>query len=114
MMRKKRKSPQAALTDIAFLLLLFFFILAIEAPQYALAKAQQVEVIDPSSIPIIELLESSLLLDHKPIQLAEIPYQKQYILKTAQDTPYKDIQPIIDHLTNLGVEKLSCLVKEAP
>lgn len=113
-MRKKRPSPPAALTDIAFLLLLFFLILAIEAPQYTLPKAQQVEIVDTSSIPTIEILDSTLLLDNTTIALEDIPYQKQYILKTGQDTPYRLIQPIMDHLTELGVEKLSCLVEEAP
>lgn len=114
MMRKKRPSPPAALTDIAFLLLLFFLILAIEAPHYTLPKAQQAEVIDASLIPTIELIGTTLLLDDNMIALEEIPYQKQYILKTGQDTPYGLIQPLMDHLTELGVEKLSCLVEEAP
>lgn len=111
-MRKKRPSPPAALTDIAFLLLLFFLILAIEAPQYALPKATQVEIIDTSSIPTIELIGATLLLDDTIIELDDIPYQTHYILKTAQDTPYRLIQPIIDYLSELGVEKLSCLVEE--
>lgn len=112
-MRKKRSKSSAALTDIAFLLLLFFMILAIESSHHAYPADQQSLIIDVDSLPALELRHSILTLDNKVIELNDIPYQEQYILKASEDTPYRLIHPIIDHLIELGVDTLSCLTVES-
>jgi biopolymer transport protein ExbD len=111
-MRKRRTRSPATLTDIAFLLLLFFLILAVETPNYPLPEAQQPHDITHQDLPTLEVKGTTVLLGSNPIEIKDIAYQDHYILKTSKETPYGIIHPIINHLTEMGVVTLSLLVQE--
>ncbi|WP_332446052.1 biopolymer transporter ExbD [Sphaerochaeta sp.] len=114
-MRKQRPTPPSALSDIAFLLLLFFLIMAITSVQtpVPLDPAQaQAKSFDTSDLPVLLVAkDGSLYLDGNPVRLEELPNNRRYALLSDASTPYATIHPIIEALRKQGVQTLSCIVE---
>lgn len=114
-MRKKRTTPPTALTDIAFLLLLFFLILAVSTRQVAIPiepATGEAVVQDLKDIPILLVgSDGSLFLDNKPVLLDSIPTSDSYTLLADKETPFSVLSPIIEHLKQQGIKTLHCVVE---
>ncbi|MPM23241.1 hypothetical protein SDC9_69706 [bioreactor metagenome] len=115
-MRKKRPTPPSALTDIAFLLLLFFLIMAITSFQTpvpldpAQAKAQK---IDLSIIPTLYIAkDGKIYQEGRLITIEQVEEKPSYSLLADRATGFSTIHPIIEALKNKGVETLHLLVEE--
>ncbi len=105
----------SAMSDIAFLLLLFFIILAVvsvqTSPPITPATAEGVtDFLKTSSIISIDK-EGNFYLDNQEVRLDSIPHQKQYALLAHRDSPYSMISPLIDYLSKEGSVVLVCLVE---
>ncbi|NLE14291.1 MAG: hypothetical protein GX626_00290 [Spirochaetales bacterium] len=115
-MRKKRPTTPSALTDIAFLLLLFFLIMAITSFQtpVPLDPAQaQAQNIDLSTIPTLYIAkDGKLYQDGKLITIESIDTGARFALLADKATEFGSIHPIIEALQNKGVETLHLLVEE--
>ncbi|MGE4526458.1 MAG: biopolymer transporter ExbD [Sphaerochaeta sp.] len=115
-MRKKRPTPPSALTDIAFLLLLFFLIMAITSFQtpVPLDPAQaQAQEIDLSTIPTLYIAKTGeLYQEGKPTTIESIEADTSYALLADKATEFSAIHPIIEALKSKGVATLHLLVEE--
>jgi len=117
-MRKKRTTPPSALTDIAFLLLLFFLIMAITSHQSpipltpAQTSAQKMDLKDIPTLLVSQ--DGQLFLDGTPINLEALPSESTYALLADRNTPFSVLFPLIEHLREQGTETLHCLVEEKP
>lgn len=115
-MRKKRPTPPSALTDIAFLLLLFFLIMAITSFQtpVPLNPAQtQGQTIDLANIPTIFIAKNGeVYQEGKRITLDMLEKKSVYALLADKETAYGALHPIIEELKAKGVETLHLLVEE--
>jgi biopolymer transport protein ExbD len=118
MNRKYRQDPNSTITDIAFLLLLFFLILAISTQQTPVpikAASAHAEFLEHTDIPTIVVSDTGeLFLDGSPTTLESIPSKVEYALLADRDTPYEILHPIITFLEKHGVETLYCLVEDHP
>jgi biopolymer transport protein ExbD len=117
-MRKKRTTPPSALTDIAFLLLLFFLIMAITSHQSpvplnpAQTSAQKIDLKDIATLLVSQ--DGQLFLDGNPVILETLPSESTYALLADKNTPFSVLFPIIEYLREQGTETLHCLVEETP
>lgn len=115
-MRKKRPTPPSALTDIAFLLLLFFLIMAITSYQtpVSLDPAQaEGQVVDLTHIPTLFIAENGdIYQEGKRITLDLLEKESVYALLADKATTYGTMHPIIEELKVKGVQTLHLLVEE--
>ncbi|WP_319756267.1 biopolymer transporter ExbD [uncultured Sphaerochaeta sp.] len=118
MNKKYRHGPNSTVTDIAFLLLLFFLILSISTQQTPLplqAASAHAEILEDTDISTIVVSHTGeLFLDGSSIALDSIPRQDTYALLADRNTPYEIIHPIITFLKERGVGTLYCLVEDHP
>lgn len=115
-MRKKRTTPPSALTDIAFLLLLFFLIMAITSVQtpIPLDPAQtQGQRVDLANIPTLFIAKNGDIYQEGALMdLQSIEGNTVYAVLADRATAYTAIHPIIERLKEQGVETLHLLVEE--
>lgn len=115
-MRRKRTPPASALTDIAFLLLLFFLILAVTTRQLpadiSLPHTPSAQKADESSPTLTVSARGKVFLEQEAITIRDIPFSEAYTLIADRDTPFTDIAPVLEHLRSLNVEVLECIVEE--
>lgn len=115
-MRKKRPTPPSALTDIAFLLLLFFLIMAITSFQtpVPLDPAQtQAQKKDLANIPTLFIAKNGdVYYEGRQIDLDMLENNTTYALLADRATEYASIHPVIEILKEKGVEVLHLLVEE--
>ncbi len=118
MNRKYSHGPNSTITDIAFLLLLFFLILAISTQRTPVpieAASTYAEILENTDIPTIVVSNTGeLFLDGSSQDLESIPSQIEYALLADRYTPYEIIHPIIIYLKQRGVERVYCLVEDQP
>ena len=115
-MKRRILRTSSAMTDIAFLLLLFFLIFAITS----LTTPIPIDAADTDwNTPYREqglLLsvssEGSLFLQGKQIEPGEIPHSEVVSMLSDKDTPFSAIAPIIDQLRVSGVETIHCIVEQ--
>ncbi|MDD4574640.1 MAG: biopolymer transporter ExbD [Sphaerochaeta sp.] len=116
-MRKKRFPPPTAMTDIAFLLLLFFLILAISTHllPIPLTPAQGT----PSSVPeeadhlLLVTREGELYYQGNRVIIEEVPLAEEFSLLADKETPFRILGPIIEALKQRGVTTLHCIVEQS-
>jgi len=116
-MRKKRTTPPTAMTDIAFLLLLFFLILAITThtlPEpIQPAQTASSTTYETTDAILMVTPEGTLYYQGKSITLEEIPTTEEISLLADKNTPFKTIAPVIDALKKKGITTLHCIVEES-
>lgn len=115
-MRRKRTPPASAITDIAFLLLLFFLILAVTTRQLptdiSLPHTSSAQKADESTPTLTVSAQGELFLEQEAITIQDIPFSETYTLIADRDTPFTHIAPVLSHLRSLNVEVLECIVEE--
>ncbi len=113
---RRRHLPPSALTDIAFLLLLFFLILSITTRQLPVD-------VDPAltteteqgweELPLLLMSrEGELYLQGKKISLEDIPSENAYSLMADRGTRFSAMYPLIEYLREQEVTTLHCVVEE--
>ena len=115
-MKRRALRTNSAMTDIAFLLLLFFLIFAITS----LTTPIPIDVADTSwntpygeqGMLLVVNSEGKLFLEGNPIELGEIPHSDVVSLLSDRETPFSAMAPIIGQLGLLGVETIHCIVEE--
>lgn len=115
-MKTRALRTNTAMTDIAFLLLLFFLIFAITSLTIPIPvdpadtvwnapyKAQGMLLTVDS--------EGRLFLEGNPIELGQIPLSDSVSLLSDRETPFSAIAPIIGQLGLLGFETIHCIVEQ--
>jgi len=104
------------MTDIAFLLLLFFLIFTITS----LTTPTPIDAADTGwntpygeqGMLLIVNSEGRLFLRGNPIALGEIPHSEVVSLLSDRETPFSAIAPVIGQLGLLGVETIHCIVEQ--
>ncbi|MDY0289702.1 MAG: biopolymer transporter ExbD [Sphaerochaeta sp.] len=116
-MRKKRSPAPTAMTDIAFLLLLFFLILAISTHvlPIPLTPAQSDSSATTDEPPHLLLVSPNgdLYYQGNPTSLDQLPETEEFSLLADKDTPFKKIAPIIKALQEKGITTLHCVVEQS-
>ncbi|WP_320128311.1 biopolymer transporter ExbD [uncultured Sphaerochaeta sp.] len=116
-MRKKRISPSTAMTDIAFLLLLFFLILAISTmlTPIPLEPAQSETTTQAvSNKPVLIIgSDGTLFYENEPIDPAVLPKEEEITLLADKDTPFRLISPVLNALKKNGTTTVHCLVEQS-
>lgn len=117
-MRHKRSFPSASMGDIAFLLLLFFLILAItthtspadikQAQSPSWAELQE-------EYPDVYLTKDGrLFLGDTPVELSSLSFVgNECCLIADRDTPFSKIEPVLSHLKESGTTTIHCMVEGA-
>src|SRR5690554_2817951 len=105
----------SAMSDIAFLLLLFFLILAMAttasslpiAPPHSLASSES------EDHTLILTVDSSgnLFYEQVSISVDEIHFSESVTLLADKETPYGSIDKVIQQLKSSGVKTLHCIVE---
>lgn len=114
-MRKKRSPAPTAMTDIAFLLLLFFLILAISThvlpiPLTLAESATSTTTDEPEHLLVVSS-EGKLYYQEKAVLVEDIPFAEEFSLLADKNTPFKTVGPIIEALKQRGVTTLHCIVE---
>lgn len=114
-MRKKRSTAPTAMTDIAFLLLLFFLILAISTHVLPIplnpAQSETSSLTDEPENLLLVSTDGDLYYQGKAVLLEDLPTTDEFSLLADKDTPFKTIAPIIKALKEKGVTTLHCIVE---
>lgn len=114
-MRKKRSAAPTAMTDIAFLLLLFFLILAISTHvlPIPLTPAQSAFTSPTEEAKHLLLVSPNgdVYYQEKAVLLEDLPLTEEFSLLADKETPFKVIGPIIEELKQRGVTTLHCIVE---
>ena len=117
-MRKKRLPIASAMTDIAFLLLLFFLILAISTTMQPVAidtpQARQPERREEADFELFVAANGTIHLNGAPIALTDLPVGEPVALLADKQTPYQDIEPILQQLQRSGTRTVHLVVECAP
>ncbi len=116
-MRKRYVIPSSALTDIAFLLLLFFLILAITTYRTPvpvdLPEASGSGMSEAGAFPTVLISSSGeMFLDHTQITYEQLPPSEEYVLLADRETPFSLVHPVIEQLKEMGVKRVHCVVQE--
>lgn len=116
-MRKRRNTPTSAMTDIAFLLLLFFLILAITSVQtpVPINPAQEsAKEIDLTGVPTLFIAgDGRVYQQNGVVDPDTLASRESYALLSDRATEFKDIHPVIEVLKQKGVQTIHLLVEEA-
>ncbi|MBI9095438.1 MAG: biopolymer transporter ExbD [Sphaerochaeta sp.] len=117
-MRKKRLAAPTAMTDIAFLLLLFFLILAISThvlpiPLKPAQSAYSTTTEEPKHLLLVRA-NGELFYQEKAVLLEDLPLAEQFSLLADKDTPFRTMGPVIEALKQRGVTTLHCIVEPRP
>ncbi len=114
-MRKKRSPAPTAMTDIAFLLLLFFLILAISTHVLPIpltpAKSETSSTTEEPKHLLLVTSEGKLFYQGKAVLLEDLPKTEEFSLLADKNTPFKTLSPIIKTLQAKGVTTLHCIVE---
>jgi biopolymer transport protein ExbD len=115
-MRKKRTAPATAMTDIAFLLLLFFLILALSTrltPIPLTPATSEDARANPTGKVIIVGSNGSLFFEDSLITLDRLPSETEVTLLADKDTPFNLIHPVLEALKQNGTTTIHCLVGQS-
>ena len=114
-MRKKRSPAPTAMTDIAFLLLLFFLILAISTHVLPIpltpAQSKASTTTEDTKHLLLVTPNGDLYYQNKAVLLEDLPYSEEFSLLADKDTPFKILNPVIKALQEKGVTTLHCIVE---
>lgn len=103
------------MTDIAFLLLLFFLVFAISSEILPVpldpADSSSNKIAEESEIQLLVDAAGNLYLNDSAISIEEIPVGKTVSLMADKDTPFAAIFPVIEYLRSNGTKTLRCLVE---
>ena len=114
-MRKKRSAAPTAMTDIAFLLLLFFLILAISTHVLPIpltpAQSDSSSLTDEPEHLLLITPDGELYYQGKAVLLEDLPSSEEFSLLADKNTPFKTLGPIIEELKLQGVTTLHCIVE---
>lgn len=117
-MRKKRSPAPTAMTDIAFLLLLFFLILAISTHVLPIpltpAQSATSSTIEEAKHLLLVKANGELYYQEKAVLLEDLPSAEEFSLLADKETPFSTLSPIIDTLKQRGVTTLHCIVEPKP
>ncbi|MGB4406609.1 MAG: biopolymer transporter ExbD [Sphaerochaeta sp.] len=117
-MRKKRSPAPTAMTDIAFLLLLFFLILAISTHTLPIpltpAQSETSTATEEPKHLLLVGTNGDLYYQEKAVLLEELPLAEEFSLLADKDTPFRTMGPVIEALKQRGVTTLHCIVEPRP
>ncbi len=117
-MKRKRNNISSSMTDIAFLLLLFFLLLAItstmlptpiEVPETAWNQTFQEQ-----GLQLFVTAEGSVWYENQVTSLPYLPQSDIVSIYADKKTPYAAIEPLIVHLQHNGTHIIHCLVEQIP
>lgn len=115
MRRHKHTIPSSSMSDIAFLLLLFFLILAITSRTTPVAvtapDAPTWEELQQEYPTIYVSKEGTLYLGEAPLDLATTTLPEEICLLADKETPFALIQPVLELLKAQHVTTIHCLVQ---
>jgi biopolymer transport protein ExbD len=116
-MRRKRHTPQAAMTDIAFILLLFFLIISITTTLLPIslkeATATETTATEQKGPVIVIGKGGDIYQDNIQITRDQLPSTAEEVSVVAdRDTPFSAIAPVIKKLQQNGTKHLHCIVEE--
>ncbi|RPH57310.1 biopolymer transporter ExbD, partial [bacterium] len=114
--------PTSSMADVAFLLIIFFLVASFYSVtrgiQFSLPKHDEAALTaEPEAAVLIEIESTgALLVDNKPMQLADIRSYigpklqqnptKSVILQTSLEAPYQAMTDVFDELRQVGVQNL--------
>ena len=114
--------PTSSMADIAFLLIIFFLVASFYSVtrgiQFSLPKHDEAALTaEPEAAVLIEIESTgALLVDNKPMQLADIRSYigpklqqnptKSVILQTSLEAPYQAMTDVFDELRQVGVQNV--------
>ncbi|MCK9482652.1 MAG: biopolymer transporter ExbD [Bacteroidia bacterium] len=105
------------MSDIAFLLLLFFLIILIASPQLFensnLPQSSQGEKASIEGHSLFIDKEGTLYLDKAQINFEEIPLSEKIAVYSDKTTPFEVIFPLINYLKQNSVTTIQLLVRQA-
>lgn len=104
------------MTDIAFLLLLFFLILALSTrltPIPLTPAISEDALAAQAGNTIVIGRDGSLFYQDNPISLYTIPSETEITLLADKDTPFKLISPVLEALQKNGTTTIHCLVGQS-
>lgn len=114
-MRKKRFPGPTAMTDIAFLLLLFFLILAVTTQALPLslnpAESSASSLQEDPAYLVIVGSDGTLFYQGQAIKLTDLPHATEFSLLSDKETPFALLSPVIEALKERGVTTLHCIVE---
>ncbi len=117
-MRTRSTSSATAMTDIAFLLLLFFLIFAITSMTLPVpvdpATSEHSFPTTGEEVRLIVDAQGTLYLSGKPIAIEDIPSSPIVSLLADKATFFSNIAPVIDRLRENGTKTIRCIVQERP
>jgi biopolymer transport protein ExbD len=115
MRRRRHVFPSSSMSDIAFLLLLFFLILAITSRTTPVAittpNAPTWEEVREEYATIYVSKEGALYLGNTPLDLTTTTLPSEICLLADKETPFALIQPVLEFLKNQHVTTIHCLVQ---
>ena len=118
MHRRKHAFPSSSMSDIAFLLLLFFLILAITSHRSPLPIQSPAsptwEELQKEYPTIYVSKEGKLSLGEQILNLETAVFPQELCLLADKDTPFSVIKPILQRLKEAQVTTIHCLVQGTP
>lgn len=114
-MRRRRSLSTALFTDVAFILLLFFLVFAITSRRFPipleLPTASQAEEAHQAGIHLYIDSEGTIHTDEHVITLDQITYAESVSVYADESTDFSLVLPILQHLAQVGIEKVQCIVE---
>jgi len=112
---KDKKFPSSSMSDIAFLLLLFFLILAIttKTTPFPIDEAESPTYEELTErYPVLYVDKTGTISYHdKIVTIDQIPQEEELCLMADKATPYGILSPIISRLHEQGTTTIHCLVE---
>ena len=114
-MRRRRYMVLSAMTDIAFLLLLFFLLFSLASHRLPIAidlspSASSTPLQEPGVVLVIDS-DGVLYLDGQEATLAQVHYHQVVSIYADRHTPFEKIMPIMRRLQQLGVPIVQWVVE---
>lgn len=114
-MRRRRFMAISAMTDIAFLLLLFFLLFSLASHRVPigvdLAASESSSPLQEPGLVLSIDSDGLLYLDGQEATLAQVPYHQIVSIHADRHTPFAKILPIMQRLQQLEVPIVQCVVE---
>lgn len=114
-MRRRRVPVASAMTDIAFLLLLFFLIFSITTHRIpadvTLAASETATVADEHQVVLAVDATGQLYAGDHKVLLEDIRYAPVVSVYADAAVPFSAVFPVLQHLQKLEVPTVQCVVR---
>ncbi len=114
-MRRRKPHVASAMTDIAFLLLLFFLIFSITTHRVpsdvTLAASETAEIADDHQLILAVDADGNVYTGDQIIAIADIAYVPVVSVYADEAVPFSALYPLLQHLQENGVPTVQCVVR---